>query len=191
MKRKSQSDRVRGNTEARNPRGASKTEMLATERLRRLYLPPRVRILFVGEAPPASGRFFYQADSGLYRAVRDAFLAAGRATPEANFLGTFCALGCYLVDLCGKPVDRLTQTARVKACRAGEPRLSKVLRQLRPALVVVVVRSIANNVQRSEKHANWSGRNIELPYPGRWNRHRAAFLAGLIPVLRRLLPPAA
>ena len=32
----------------------------ARERLRRRYRPARVRILFVGEAPPASGRFFYQ-----------------------------------------------------------------------------------------------------------------------------------
>ena len=39
---------------------------LAREHLRRRYRPAHVDLLFIGEAPPASGRFFYQADSGLY-----------------------------------------------------------------------------------------------------------------------------
>lgn len=162
---------------------------LARKRLRRRYRPARVRVLFVGEAPPASGRFFYQADSGLYRAIRDAFAAARKTAPGTDFLDTFRAFGCYLVDLCGEPVDRMKKSARAKTCRKSELRLSRMLQQLRPELVIVVVRSIAMNVQRSEKSANWSGRQIELPYPGRWRRHRAAFLSGLIPVLRGLLPP--
>ena len=49
---------------------------LSKERLRQRQRPRRVIILFVGEAPPASGRFFYQADSGLYRAIREAFVKA-------------------------------------------------------------------------------------------------------------------
>ena len=43
------------------------------ERLRRRYRSNRMRILFVGETPLVSGRFFYQGDSGLDRAVRDTF----------------------------------------------------------------------------------------------------------------------
>lgn len=158
----------------------------ARERLRRRYRPSRVRVLFVGESPPASGRFFYQADSGLYRALRGAFLAAGQAAPEADFRDAFRTLGCYLVDLCGSPVDRLTAPARLRICRESEVRLSRILRKLQPDTVIVVVRSIANNVLRAEQHANWSGRHIELPYPGRWSRHREAFLAALVPVLRAL-----
>jgi hypothetical protein len=41
------------------------------EALRESFRPKPIRILFVGEAPPASGRFFYSANSGLYRAMRD------------------------------------------------------------------------------------------------------------------------
>jgi hypothetical protein len=33
-----------------------------TEALRNVYRPERVRVLFVGESPPVSGAFFYQAD---------------------------------------------------------------------------------------------------------------------------------
>ena len=102
--------------------------VLARERLRKRYCPDRVRILFVGEAPPASGRFFYQADSGLYRAIRDAFFRACPAMRKGNFLESFRASGCYLVDLCGKPVDHLSKEARRRACLDGEANLSRKLR---------------------------------------------------------------
>jgi hypothetical protein len=141
-------------------------------------------MLFVGEAPPASGLFFYKADSGLYRAIRDTFVDACPNVGKDNFLKSFQELGCYLVDLCGKPVDRMNSKQRRRACRDGEVRLAKILKQLRPKIVITVLRSIAANVRRSESRAAWSGRHIELPYPGRWIRHRTAFLATLKPILR-------
>jgi hypothetical protein len=156
----------------------------ARERLRKQYRPDRVRILFVGESPPASGRFFYQADSGLYRAIRDGFLAAFQDLPETDFLGSFRNLGCYLVDLCGEPVDRLDRRDRDAACRAGVPRLSRIIRELKPEIIVVVVRSIVPHVAQAQSRGEWSGATFELPYPGRWHKHREAFVEALIPVLR-------
>jgi len=170
-------------TKIRAP-GSSKCAQ-ARERLRRRYRPANVRLLFVGEAPPASGRFFYKSDSGLYRAVRDTFTHVFPTIGENEFLTSFQALGCYLVDLCGKPVDRLPRPQRTKACREGEVRLARILKRLRPEIVVTVVRSIAGNVGRSQRLANWSGIHIELPYPGRWFHHRAAFVRGLALALRR------
>jgi hypothetical protein len=154
------------------------------EHLRRRYRPTHVRLLFVGESPPASGRFFYRADSGLYRAIRDAFVLAFPALREADFLETFRDLGCYLVDLCARPVDHLDGRQRREACADGELRLSKVLKQLQPETVITVVRSIADHVGRAQRRVNWRGRSLELPYPGRWHRHRVAFLEALLPVLR-------
>jgi hypothetical protein len=160
---------------------------LARERLRKRYRPDRVRILFVGEAPPASGRFFYQADSGLYRAVRDTFISAFPNIEKAHFLESFRALGCYLVDLCGQPVDRMDRKARQRVCFAGEASLNRTLRHLRPKIVVTVVRSISRNVRRAEDQAKWSGLHVELPYPGRWIHHRAEFRRKLAPLLRKSL----
>ena len=159
----------------------------ARERLRQCYRPERVRILFVGEAPPASGRFFYQADSGLYRAIRDTFLAAFPHLRKGNFLDSFRALGCYLVDLCGRPVDRMNMRSRRRVCLAGEVQLARTISQFRPEIIVVVVRSIGTNVQRAERHATWSGAHVELPYPGRWHHHRTAFRRKLTRVLRSRL----
>ena len=169
----------RAETEARRAIGR--------ERLRKHYRPDRVRILFVGESPPASGRFFYQADSGLYRAVKDTFLRPFPSLRGADFLDSFCSLGCYLVDLCGEPVDNLTHGARRQACRKGETRLAQKIRELRPQTIVTVVRSIRENVKRARERAGWSGPHLELPYPGRWHRHRTKFCQLLVPFLRQTL----
>jgi len=160
----------------------------ARERLRRSFRAGKVRILFVGEAPPASGRFFYRADSGLYRAIRDTFLTALPALPEEDFLHSFQALGCYLVDLCGEPVDHMDSEARLGICRAGEVRLARTIQFLRPTAIVTLVRSIRSNVERAQDRARWSGPQLVLPYPGRWKRNRMAFQRGLIPFLRETLP---
>jgi hypothetical protein len=42
-------------------------------------------------------------------------------------------------------------------------------------------------VRRAEDQAKWSGLRVELPYPGRWVHHRAAFRRKLIPLLRKSL----
>ncbi|MGA3349314.1 MAG: uracil-DNA glycosylase family protein [Candidatus Sulfotelmatobacter sp.] len=158
---------------------------LARERLRRTYRPARVRMLFIGEAPPASGRFFYSANSGLYRAIRRTFIAALPHLADTDFLAAFRELGCYLVDLCGTPVDRLGRKQRTQICDAGEVGLSRTIRQLHPEIIVTVVRSIAANVRRAQQQADWKCTYLELPYPGRWQHHRLAFAKALTPVLRR------
>jgi hypothetical protein len=168
--------------------GASAAKLAAAqERLRRRYRPARVRILFVGESPPASGRFFFHADSGLYRAIRNTFLSAFPDLKDADFLESFREMDCYLVDLCRRPVDRLTRTRRRLACTRGETRLSGIIRRLKPEVIVTVVRSIAGNVQRAQAQAGWHGTGVELPYPGRWKTHQVAFERGLRPILRRTL----
>jgi hypothetical protein len=123
MRSKSHRRAIRGNYDEEMPVGAPSLE--SREGLRRQYQPRRVRILFVGEAPPASGRFFYRADSGLYRAIRDTFVTAfpSLRSSNAEFLEAFRAMGCYLVDLCGEPVDRLKpQVGRAKGGRAESGR---------------------------------------------------------------------
>jgi hypothetical protein len=158
------------------------------EALRRRYRPDKIRILFIGEAPPRSGRFFYRGDSGLYRAVRDTFLAAFPALIENNFLKSFQASGCYLVDLCGQPVDHLLPNVRAAICSKGEGRLEHEIRRLRPKVVVTVVRSIRASVERALTNAGWSGLQLQLPYPGRWKHHRVEFQRRLVPLLTKTLP---
>ena len=157
------------------------------ERLRQRYRPAVARLLFIGESPPASGRFFYQQDSGLYRAIRDAFCAVDPAITDESFLAVFQTMGCYLVDTCADPVDHLGRQPRRAACRASESSLSRKILQLQPEAIVTLLRSIRPHVQRAVADAKWEGPIIEVPYPGRWARHRAACLQALAPHLEKLL----
>ena len=124
-------------------------------------------------------------DSGLYRALSTTFEEAFPRLRGHDFLAEFRDLGCYLVDLCGRPVDRLASRERKEARQRGEARLAGVLRQLRPLAIVVLLRSIDENSARAERVAAWSGEHIVVPYPGRWVRWRAQFEEILVPALRR------
>lgn len=157
------------------------------ETLRSSFQPGRLRLLFIGESPPASGRFFYQRDSGLYRAMRDTFRLVIPAIDDRNFLATFQAAGCYLIDLCLEPVDRLDAKARRIACRDGERSLSRRILQLQPLMIATMLRSIESNVSRAALNANWRGPCIHLPYPGRWRKHREVFSKALAPIIYDLL----
>ena len=156
------------------------------ERLRRRYRPKRIRLLFIGESPPASGRFFYQRDSGLYRAIRDTFRMVDPTVTDATFLEIFQRSGCYLIDACASPVDHLDARSRRMACRAGEAALTRRIRRLEPAGIVTLLKSIRSNVRRAAAQAGWRGPVLEVPYPGRWASHRKIFLESLVPHLEKL-----
>jgi hypothetical protein len=158
------------------------------EALRESFRPKRIRILFVGEAPPVSGRFFYSANSGLFRAMRDVFKAVNPRVNDDNVLRMFQASGCYLTDLYPNPVDHLDAKSRRRARVAGEELLSERLILLRPKKVAPVLRAIVSHVSNAVSRAKWRGEIIELPYPGRWHRHRAEFVKALEPTLRELFP---
>lgn len=156
------------------------------ERLRQCFRPPRIQLLFVGESPPASGRFFYSGDSGLYRAMRMAFQIADSKIDDENFLTEFRARGCYLTDLSHEPIDRLDASLRRAMRRNGEKLLAREITRLQPGIIAPVLRSIAGNVENAVARANWQGQILQFPYPGRWSKYREAFISALVPVIRRL-----
>ena len=160
----------------------------ARESLRQSFRPSRVRLLFIGEAPPVSGRFFYAGDSGLYRAMRMAFQVVDPGLRDEDFLAAFRSRGCYLTDLCGEPVDHLESALRRTMCGDGEKSLAREIRRLQPEIIAPLLRSIADNVDRAVTRAGWQGKVVSLPYPGRWSRHRDAFIEAVVPLLRALGP---
>ena len=157
------------------------------EEIRNAFRPAHLKLLFIGESPPASGRFFYHRDSGLYRAMREAFRIADPSTSDEDFLAVFRSTGCYLVDLCQEPVDRLDSRSRRAACRAGEAGLSNAIARLQPAAMATLLRSIEDNAASAASAAQWRGPILHLPYPGRWSRHRKVFTDSLVPTIASLL----
>jgi uracil DNA glycosylase superfamily protein len=156
------------------------------ERLRQSFRPPRIQLLFIGESPPASGRFFYSGNSGLYRAMRAAFQSADAKVNDENFLAVFRARGCYLTDLSHEPIDHLDPPQRRAMRSNGEKFLAREITRLQPGIIAPLLRSIAGNVENAAARANWQGQILQFPYPGRWSRYREAFIKALVPVIRRL-----
>jgi hypothetical protein len=161
---------------------------LTHEQLSLRYRPKQVRVLFVGESPPASGRFFYAGDSGLYRAMLRAFQGLDPAINDETFLEAFQACGCYLLDLCPHPVDRMARAQRRAECQAGEEMLARAIARMRPQMIVTMLRSIEDNVANAVSRTNWSGPLIHVPYPGRWAHLRAEFVERLTPVIAAVGP---
>jgi hypothetical protein len=140
------------------------------ELIRRRYLPREVRVLFVGESPPAGETFFYAANSNLYFGTEEAFLAAVPDLERKDFLEEFRRLGCYLDDLCLEPLNHLEagDPLRVAARAEGQERLAEHIRIWRPKAIVVVMVAIAENVARANREAGLQNvRWHVLPFPSR------------------------
>ncbi|MDQ3643832.1 MAG: hypothetical protein M3450_20770, partial [Actinomycetota bacterium] len=108
----------------------------AREVTRHAYVPEEPRVLFIGESPPTSGTFFYDADSILFAATRQAFTNEMPAlASEADFLQVFQRLGCYLEDLSLDPIDKLPDREKRRARKAAVPELARRLTGMTPVAV--------------------------------------------------------
>jgi len=148
--------------------------------LRARYRPSDVRVLFVGESPPAGGTFFYAGNSKLYFATKKAFQSSIPDLATEPFRESFSDLGCYLDDLCLTPVNHLKLTdreqkrERLQMRADGEDALAERIEDMRPDVVVLVMVGIEKNVLRALGTAGSRAHVVVLPFPGR-PEHAARF----------------
>jgi hypothetical protein len=169
----------------------------ALEELRRSYRPDEIRVLFVGESPPAGGTFFYKGDSNLARYTEEAFSRVFDRTFERSedFLQAFQSLGCYLDDLCLIPINKLTRAERKWHRSKSIPSLAARIRTDSPDAIVVVMQGIRRCVQQAAGRAGLDpGPVYSVPFPAMG--HQQQYVAQLEDVLRRFqeagtLPPHA
>ena len=158
------------------------------ERVRTQHLPASVKILFIGESPPARGGFFYYGSGIAFSSTRRAFseaLGVSFATPD-EFLRFFSGAGCFLEDLSHAPVDHLPPRERTQALEDCVEPFASRLRTLSPELIVVFLKKIAPLVVRAATLAGISSESIHvLPFPGMGNQNR--YVAELAPILTRAL----
>lgn len=149
--------------------GMCPTHRDQVEALRKDFRPKRIKVLFVGESPPANGTFFYQADSTLYRYTQEAFAAVfgeGVCGEGDAFLRFYQARGCYLEDLCSEPVNKLPLAKRRRAWEAGVAPFAKRLADFQPKVIVVVMVKIQKHVMEAARQAGPAPRCVwVLPFP--------------------------
>ena len=149
-----------------SPEGSSGRSHSWQEDLRMRYYPDRVRVLFVGESPPAGGTFFYRGDSLLYCALREAF-----GNPD-DFLAQFKQQGFFLEDLVPYPVNRMVKRRRMSERRAHIGDLSDRLRQYQPEKIVTVMKCIKPDVAEAIDRAGLSLPHHVVPFPRSESRSR-------------------
>lgn len=108
--------------------------------LRKTYRPKKVRVLFVGEAPPAGGTFFYAGNSQVYRELKKA-LESHLGKP-ANFLSAFKERGYFLDDLMMEPMNPAGGRKRGKALAPEVQLLAERMAEYQPELVVSLLKRI-------------------------------------------------
>jgi hypothetical protein len=158
------------------------------EQLRHSYKPDKIRVLFVGESPPAGGTFFYKADSNLYHFTQRAFLDVfDVGFEDKGFLDSFKSIGCYLEDLCPTAINKTNKAERKRQWVAGVESLTKCIRAAPapPRAIVIVMRAIAPHVNKAACKAGVDSTRIySLPFPA--FGHQQSYLVELIEVLNKL-----
>jgi hypothetical protein len=160
--------------------------MISYQHLRHKYKPDKIRVLFVGESPPAGGTFFYKADSKLYHFTQRAFSDVfGVAFEDKRFLDWFKNICCYLADLCPTPINKKNKRERRGQWVAGVESLSKCIRAASPQAIVIVMRAIAPYVNKAASKAGVDPTRIySLPFPS--HGHQQRYFVELIQVLNKL-----
>ncbi len=157
------------------------------EAIRQRFKPDHIRLLMIGESPPASGRFFYQKSAMTTYTARAFEKAHGVSFKDnSDFLEYFRACGCFLDDLSHIPVDNLPASKREGQLRASVPALSQRIRESEAPVIVVALKKIEQHVREAVKESHLRPKIITLPYPG--HGHQAEYIAGLAAIIAEEIP---
>ena len=145
----------------------------------------RIKVLFVGESPPKSGRFFYDRNTALYYATFCAFSRVfGVSEPE--FLEFFQKSGCYLYDVLKVPGQKITDVDKSTLNQAKED-LKNFIRNTRPDVVIVIHRGVYRRIEEILSQLRKEGiikSFYSLPFPTRYFNE---YVEGLCNVLNELI----
>ena len=162
------------------------TDIGELEGTRAQWRPKQVHVLFVGESPPAGETFFFNANSKLYWSTLQAFELAGLFDDgRCAFLERFRDLGCYLVDLCERPINYLPSKDQREARNAGVEILTDKLVGLSPCAVISTPRRVCKHIEKALAAASMQHvyfRSIPFPAFG----HQRKYVAELSAILSEL-----
>ena len=125
------------------------------EQIRLCYRPDRIKVLFIGESPPPSGKtFFYAGNSILFDFWKSTFTEVFNKSwpsPE-SFLRWFQEQGCYLDDLLSNPLP----SNKIEKAKTRKDLLPKSVstfaskfRDYSPEAIVVVMKGIDSYVKEA------------------------------------------
>lgn len=153
------------------------------DRNRQKYLPPKVRILFIAEAPPEDrSRFFYFENVkshdalfiNLVRILYPEYQSEHGSTVNdirANkpmILETLKADGYFLIDALSEPISlKLSSKERERLITSRKRTILEAIKKLKPEVGVILIKSTVNNGLRAylvEQGVNVLNGN-SVPFP--------------------------
>ena len=156
--------------------------MTDLEEVRSRFQPCQIGVLFVGESPPQNGTFPYLKNSNLFRYTREAFCEALGACFTDGFLDNFRDNGCFLEDLCGEPVNKLSKRKKKRACQDAVGKLVLKLQAAQPSAVICVMRRISPIVQQALRVAGFASLPFwSVPFPAQG--HQREYVRELVQIL--------
>lgn len=156
------------------------------EKIRQSYRPDNIKLLMVGESPPASKGFFYVKSNMTLYTIRTFKTAYGMDFKEiSEFLSFFKSSECFLDDLCHTPVNNLSRSDRRQSHIDNIEGLSKRIKQADPEIVVTFLKSIKEHVNDAILMSGCRPEIYVLPFPGQ--SHQVKYMDGLTDILKRHL----
>jgi dihydroxy-acid dehydratase len=137
--------------------------MCDVEKIRESFKPDHITTLFVGESAPAGGDFFYDGNSILFRAMKQAFEGS------ESFLKDFQASGFFLDDLILEPANNLEDVARDALRWNSVPGLADRIREYQPSAIVTLMRGIELMVIEAICQSGHNSKTYHVPFPGTGN----------------------
>ena len=158
-----------------------------TESIRQSYRPSKVRLLLIGESPPANQGFFY-VTSAMTKYTAQAFSKAHGVSFQSDdeFLSYFKDLGCFLDDLCHDPVDHLPREQREKCLQDNVIGLSQRIKEIDPEVIVIALRKIETYVRVAALKSGLKPAIFVLPFPG--HGHQAKYKEQLFEIIQKYIP---
>ena len=157
------------------------------ETLRRSYRPDKVKVLLIGESPPASGDFFYRKSAmtiHTWHAFENVY--GVKFGNNVDFLSFFRARGCYLDDLSLTPVNAMPKRERTQKLRESVHLLYPRILEVEPDIVVAVLLKIEPYVREAVALTGRDFRFDALPFPG--DGHQSKYIERLSAILREYAP---
>lgn len=135
------------------------------EEIRRIYRPDDIRVLFVGESAPESGKFFYKADSQMYRNMEQ-ILGPKLFGCSEKFLENFKAAGCYVDDLVLRPINKTPDHERKQLCERSVSDLANRISDYNPRIVISLLKKIKVYVKSAVFQSNVDVTFYATYFPG-------------------------
>lgn len=152
---------------------------LPISRLRERYRPERIKVLFVGEAPPAGQTFFYAENSQVYRHLEKALQS--HLGNSDSFLKAFREHGYFLDDLTLEPIGTVSPGERKRILKQNIPRLAQRIAEYQPQMIVTILKRIFPYVEEARSLAGVDVPNRSVSFPG--NGQQVVFLREMAELL--------